>query len=75
MTTEFNRKTIAQFLDRAAARADMVNRDPASAKQCWFLAGLIAQHKDDAAYGEIVTNTSFVLTKQRASQLIDTYLN
>lgn len=70
-----DRKTIASFLDRAAARAETVNREPATSKQCWYLAGLIQQANDDSTYGEIVTNTSFVLTKREASRMIEGYLN
>ena len=70
-----DRKTIVKFLDTAASRADIVDQCPATGKQCWFLAGLIEQNNDEATYSEIVTNTSFVLTKKRASQMIDAYLN
>lgn len=73
--TALDRKVIARFLDRAADRAEIVDRAPATGKQCWFLAGLIAQHDDRDTYSEIITNSSFVLTKARASQMIDGYLN
>lgn len=75
MKAEFVRKLIVKFLDTAASRADIIDREPATGKQCWFLAGLIAQNEDGVTYNEIVCNTSFVLTKRRASQMIDMYLN
>lgn len=73
MTTD--RKMIASFLDMAAARAETIDRNPASRKQCWFLAGLIEKTDDEDTYNEIVSNTSFILTKARASRMIDSYLN
>ncbi len=54
-----DRKTLARFIDNAAARADIVDAEPASPKQCWFLAGLIV--KAD-------------LTRRRASLMIGDYL-
>lgn len=74
MATEFDRKLIAKFIDSAAARADMIDREPATSKQCWFIAGLIAQHRDEATYSDFVLNTSLVLTKREASRIIDSYL-
>lgn len=75
MKTNFDRKLIVKFLDTAASRADIIDREPATGKQCWLLAGLIAQNEDQATYDEIVLNTSLVLTKRRASQMIDVYLS
>jgi len=71
-TDRMSQKTLAGFLDRAAARADMIDREPATPKQCWFLAGLILKAGEDG--GEYIVNTSLVLTKRHASTLIDTYL-
>lgn len=68
-----NQKTLAKFLDAAAARADMIDRAPATRKQCWFLAGLIAKADDQAIASEVM-KTSFVLTKKRASFYIDNLL-
>ena len=65
-------KTLASALDRCAARAETIDSDPATGKQCWFLAGLILKAGEDG--NDYVTNTSLVLTKRYASGLIDTYL-
>lgn len=67
-----SQKSLAGWLDRAAARADMIDRDPATSKQCWFLASLILKAGED---GYDWTDSSRVLTKREASTLIDTYLN
>ncbi|WP_319413957.1 hypothetical protein [uncultured Cohaesibacter sp.] len=64
-------KSLANTLDRCAARADMVDASPATGKQCWYLAGLILKAGEDGS--EYVLNTSFVLTKREASHLIDIY--
>ncbi len=72
--TQFQaQKDTARQLDELAARAEVVGSEPATQKQCWFLAGLLI------AAGETVaswtnTNTSFVLTKKRASRSIDFFL-
>lgn len=72
-TTEtLSQKSLAGWLDRAAARADMIDRDPATGKQCWYLAHLILKSGEDG-YDWVNSNT--VLTKREASNLIDTYLN
>lgn len=76
MADQMNRKETAEWLDRAAARAEFIDRDPATRKQCWFLAGLMEQagwNLDDIGCG--ITNTSAVLTKKKASGWIDTLLN
>lgn len=65
-------KIIAQTLDRCAARAHSVDAEPATSKQCWFLAGLILKAGEDGT--DYSLNTSLVLTKTEASQLIDAYL-
>ena len=70
MTTQ---KEISQTLDTCAARAEYVARTPATGKQCWFLAKLILDNGGD--YSEFLLNTSYVLTKKRASDLISGYLN
>lgn len=67
-----SQKSLAGWLDRAAARADMIDRDPATSKQCWFLASLILKAGED---GYDWTDGNRVLTKREASTLIDTYLN
>lgn len=73
MKTISEQKLIASFLDRAADRADMIDREPATGKQCWYLAGLMAKAGEDG--GEFITNTSAILTKKRASALIQQYLS
>jgi hypothetical protein len=65
-------KSLAAHIDRCAARADMIDREPATSKQCWFLAGLILKAGEDGS--EYIVNTSLVLTKGKASQMIDAYL-
>lgn len=66
------RKDIARALDTAAARADMVDAEPATSKQCWFLAGLLAESGRDAQAVECgCTQTHSVLTKTRASREIE----
>jgi hypothetical protein len=50
----------------------MIDREPATSKQCWFLAGLILKAGEDGS--EYIVNTSLVLTKGKASQMIDAYL-
>ena len=73
MTTQ---KEIASDLDRAAGRACLVDREGATRKQCWFLAKLILEAGGDASDVECeCTRTQAVLTKSRASHLIDQYLN
>lgn len=69
-----NQKELAGLLDRAAARAELVDKAPATSKQCWFLAGLIIKASDDKFIQEVATNTSYALTKNRASTLIEEYL-
>ncbi len=70
-----NRKEIAQKLDRAAARAGMIDATPATSKQCWYLAGLLAEAGLDAdMVGCELTNTSAVLTCRAASGFIDMLL-
>lgn len=73
MTT--TRKSIAADLDRAAGRADLVDREPASAKQCWYLAGLLAERGLTADYIDCgCLNTQAVLTKGQAHRWIDALL-
>lgn len=63
-------KEIAMELDRAAGRACIIDREGASAKQVWFLAGLLFKAGRNARW---VTggNTNCVLTKREASSFID----
>lgn len=67
-------KEIAQTLDRAAARADMVGARPASGKQCWFLAKLILENDDGSFYDEL-SSFNTVLTSKKASFIISDLLN
>lgn len=69
--TEITQKTLVKLLDRAAARAAR----PASSKQTWFLAGLIAKSNSASAdYNDWSTNGQ-PLSMSEASSLIDFYLN
>ena len=67
-----SQKEVAGIVDRAAARAWDVEAEPATGKQCWYLAGLIAKANDEAMISDLVLTT--VLTKRSASKLIDAYL-
>lgn len=67
-----NRKEIAHDLDRAAERAGHV-AEPATPKQCWFLAGLMAERGETASQ-LFSGNTNFALSKRQASFFIDLYL-
>ena len=71
---ETTQKDLAGHLDRAAVRADIIDRHPATSKQCWFLAHLIIKNNDEYAYSDAL-KSSFVLTKSIASKMIDAYLN
>ena len=64
-------KTIASYLDTAATRAETVGANPASPKQCWYLAKLIVDAGGD---GSEYLQSSEVMTKRKASGLIDFYL-
>lgn len=61
MTTQ---KELAKILDRAAMRS----AQPASAKQCWFLAGLMAADGED---GSDYLLGGVALSRSMASTLID----
>lgn len=64
-------KQIAVSLDRAAARSG----SPASSKQVWFLAGLIARSESaEIDYQDWLLNSSAVLSRAEASSLIEGYL-
>lgn len=63
-----SQKEIAGILDMAAARAESINKEPASGKQCWFLAKLLLT--DERTVSDMALDTSFVLTKREASQMI-----
>jgi len=65
-----SQKEIARVLDRAANRSAV----PATGKQCWFLAGLIARSPSaDVDYNDWLL-TSDALSKDKASGLIEYYL-
>lgn len=66
-TEEFTQKEVAQVLDRMAARSS----NPATGKQCWFLAKLIVESGDAATW---IAGDSVVLSKSKASAEIDLYL-
>jgi len=69
------RKDIVKSLDKAAQRAADYYHNGATAKQTWFLAGLIAAAGEDAAaIGCGWANTSALLTSRQASTWIDRYL-
>lgn len=55
-------------MDTAACRAESVGLEPATSKQCWFLAGLLLKDGDDGE--EWLLNTSKILTKKQASARI-----
>lgn len=71
MTNELYEKAkeIAKILDRAAARAQF----PASSKQVFFLAKLMAERDEDGS--DWLLDTSRRLSGREASSLIDSYLN
>lgn len=72
--TEFSaQKSLASQLDVCAMRAESIDAPSATSKQCWYLAGLIIQSGESG--DEFYTNTSLVLTKRKASHLIDVYKN
>jgi hypothetical protein len=72
MAAAISQKELAGFLDLCAARARVIDREPATSRQCWFLAGLIVKSGED--HSEYVLNFNCVLTKSRASRLIDSYV-
>lgn len=67
-----NQHQIAQILDRCAERANFIDREPATQKQCWYLAKLMLEDGDDGS--DFLLNTSTILTKHDASQRIDALL-
>lgn len=67
-----DQQLIAQVLDRCAERANFIDRDPATQKQCWYLAKLMLDAGDDGS--ELLLNTSAILTKQDASKRIEELL-
>lgn len=70
--TQTDRKTIVRDLDVAASRSHIIEREPATAKQCWYLAGLLEQAGLDADAVECgICNTQAVLTKSMASRRIE----
>lgn len=67
----FSQKDLVKLLDRAAARAS----NPATSKQTWFLAGLIAKSASaEVDYQDWLLGSSLTLSKWEASSLIDSYL-
>lgn len=74
MAATMTQKQIAQTLDRAAARADMIGAYPATGKQCWFLAKLILE-KDDGSFYDELSSFNCVLTSKNASAIISDLLN
>ena len=66
-------KSLATQLDTCAARAYSIDADPATPKQCWFLASLILRAGETG--DEFYTDSGLVLTKRKASNLIDVYKN
>lgn len=75
-TTDFQeQKNLAASLDFCALRARFVSAEPATSKQCWFLAGLIIRTGDHKLpMGMWWLDSNEVLTKGRASREIETYL-
>lgn len=68
-------KHIAMALDRAAERCHQIEIEPATSKQCWFLAKLIAEAGGEAADVDCaITNSSALLSRKMASTYIDSYL-
>jgi len=64
-----DKRVIADALAAAAVRASMIGREPATNKQIWYLACLMAEVDDNSLVGD----TNLVLTKRKASKLIDFY--
>ena len=76
MTDIIAQKEIARALDAAAARAEIIDREPATGKQCWFLAGLLLKAGLTEEYLDCgCTNSNAVLTKRDASREIEAMLN
>ena len=65
-----SQKDLVKLLDRAAARAG----SPATSKQTWFLAGLIAKSASAETDYQDWLLGSLMLSKREASSLIDSYL-
>lgn len=61
-----SQKTVANMLETIAIRSS----NPATSKQCWFLAGLISE----TDFNHMVCDFSRGLSKIEASKLIDAYL-
>ena len=68
--TDVTQKSISRLLDRAAGRS----AQPASPKQCWFLAGLIARSETAEIDYQDWLLDSRALSRCMASDLIDGYL-
>jgi len=65
-------KSLARFIDKAAARAAYMGEIPATSKQCFFLAKLTIEQGED---GEDFIIGNDILTKSTASDLIEIKLN
>lgn len=61
-----SQKTVANMLETVANRSS----NPATSKQCWFLAGLISE----TDFNYMVCDFNHGLSKIEASKLIDAYL-
>lgn len=64
-----DQKTIVQFLDRAASNADVIDKDPATSKQTWFIAKLLSDRGMGAF--DVIEPSNSTLTKREASSIID----
>jgi hypothetical protein len=67
-----SQKEIARVLDRAAARAEAQHQRPATAKQRWFLAGLML--KSSRLEADLAEMETDALSAGDASAAIDMYL-
>lgn len=70
-----NQKDIAADLDRARLNCPPLGNSPATQKQVWFLAKLIADAGEDAStIGCQISNRNAILTKGLASRYISDFL-
>lgn len=67
-----NAKDIVGWLDRAASRAEIIGRIPATPKQTWYIATILAKRGDDACDIDCGPNApNAMLTSKEASGWID----
>jgi len=66
-----SQKEIASWLDRAAGRAELVDANPATRNQIWFIAGLMIKAGDTPSDWDYGPLSRKCLTSKRASWLID----